>query len=136
MQTYKEKHDHSLWNVLIDELVNCRNLLENRKTLARDTPDIMVQHSACIGRMRGIVSMSPVAPSRPPHAPHLSGYSSFSNPIQRSISTQLSQHLSPSQANEQESQEMIDSMEEEPGYVKPVAAAAALTSPRHVPKNL
>jgi hypothetical protein len=91
---YREEHEHSLWDILLEELNTCKGLLENRHLAAVDTPQIMTQHAGYLGRMRGLaaaVSQVPSGgegdPDSIPPPPPLGR--TFSNYAQRQISSQL-----------------------------------------------
>jgi hypothetical protein len=99
---YREEHNHSLWNVLLDELNNCKLTLENRNQVSIDTPQIMTQHAGYLGRMRGLpAALSHTPISVPPLSSTFSSTSddpnnippaierTFSNYVQRQISSQL-----------------------------------------------
>lgn len=91
---YRKEHEHSLWDVLLEELNICKRTLENRHRVAANTPQIMTQHAGYLGRMRGLpATLSQTAnaqiysdgdPTSPPHLSH-----TFSNYTQRQISSQL-----------------------------------------------
>ena len=96
---YREEHEHSLWDILLEELNTCKQLLENRQHAAVDTPQIMTQHAGYLGRMRGLAA----AVSQVSSGAGADGYDNpscgippavplgrtFSNYTQRQISSQL-----------------------------------------------
>ena len=93
---YREEHEHSLWDILLEELNTCKRTLENRHLAAANTPQIMTQHAGYLGRMRGLPAMLSQLPnaqnygSGDPttiHSPCLTR--TFSNYAQRQISSQL-----------------------------------------------
>jgi hypothetical protein len=91
---YRVASEHSLWDILLEELNTCKGLLENRHLAAVDTPQIMTQHAGYLGRMRGLAAtMSQVPcggegdPDAIPPPPPLGR--TFSNNVQRQISSQL-----------------------------------------------
>jgi hypothetical protein len=104
---YRRASEHSLWDILIDELNTCKNLLENRHHMAVDTSQIMTQHVGFLGRMRGLAATVSATTSATVSAttsqlpsmgdpgddvPHLGAPSlgrTFSNHAQRQISSQL-----------------------------------------------
>ena len=94
IEEYKREHPHSLWDILLHELQQCKGFLENYKRKPSDVPDILLQHGACLGRMRGIAASS----SDQPASSRIR--QCFSSPLQREISEDLSQNLS--QANQEE----------------------------------
>ena len=93
---YRREHEHSLWNILLEELNTCKQTLENRHLAAADSAQIMSQHAGYIGRMRGLPAMSPMpsggygdpqnGPLPPPPLPLTRA---FSNSAQRLISAEL-----------------------------------------------
>ena len=127
---YKQEHVHPLWDTLLDELNNCKIMLENNGN--QDLQPIMVQRGAVLGRMRGIGS-TPQAPraSRASQAPHASrapqasripmnpvypSYAAFSPMANRSnsVQRQFSQEMySASQSAEQQPGEIPDLLEED-----------------------
>ncbi len=83
---YRTMHEHTLWDILLEELNTCKKNLENRNTVAMDTPHIMTQHAGYLGRMRGL----PAATQDPNGIPTpLPVGRTFSNYAQRQISSQL-----------------------------------------------
>lgn len=102
---HRTAHEHSLWDILLDELNVCKQGLQNRNHYNIDTTQIMTQHAGYLGRMRGL----PAALSQQPSASPFSGIFSggdgcgdpdayltplpvtrtFSNYAQRQISSQL-----------------------------------------------
>ena len=94
IEDYKKNHPHSLWDILIHELKQCKRYLENRRHISPDTPQIMSQHSSTLGRMRGISASQDQDPISP---------AVFSNRMQRHISAELQNSLAP--------------QEEEPGAI-------------------
>lgn len=99
---YRKNHEHSLWDVLLEELNTCKQTVENYHMRSPDTPQIMTQHAGYLGRMRGL----PATSSQAPNSPSLSGTNSdpnvtpmplgrtFSNYAQRQISSQLAATVS------------------------------------------
>lgn len=93
---YREEHEHSLWDILLDELNTCKRTLENRHLATADTPQIMSQHAGYLGRMRGLPATLSQVPSSggygdPQNAPSppLPVTRTFSNYAQRHISSEL-----------------------------------------------
>lgn len=97
---YSQDYEHSLWEVLLTELNNCKQMLTNRHLNNVDTPHIMTQHVGYIGQMRGLPATSSQAPPySPPLGPTQSDPANipavtplgrtFSNYAQRQISSQL-----------------------------------------------
>lgn len=109
---HREAHEHSLWDILLDELNTCKHTLQNRNNYDMTTPHIMTQHAGYLGRMRGL----PAALSQVPNigaAPVPGSFNSngedpdniptpiplgrtFSNYAQRQISSQLTATVSAS----------------------------------------
>ena len=95
--THRVAHDHSLWDILLEELNVCKHSLENRHTAYGDTPQIMTQHAGYLGRMRGLAATVSQTPSGgegcgDPSSgvpPALALGRTFSNYAQRQISSQL-----------------------------------------------
>lgn len=58
---HRAAHEHTLWDILLDELNVCKQGLQNRNRYNIDTPQIMTQHAGYLGRMRGL----PAALSQP-----------------------------------------------------------------------
>ena len=91
---YRREHEHSLWNILLEELNTCKGLLENRNLAAVDSPQIMTQHAGYLGRMRGLPALSQTPsggygdPQNGP-LPPLPLTRAFSNSAQRHISSEL-----------------------------------------------
>lgn len=89
---YRRNYDHSLWDILLEELNNCKNTLENRNTI--DAADLMTQHAGYLGRMRGIpANMSPS--SAEPLISPVPLDRTFSNFAQRNIMSQLHASVTP-----------------------------------------
>lgn len=102
---YRCEHEHSLWDILLEELNTCKRLLENRHLAALDTPHIMTQHAGYLGRMRGLAATVSQVPAGDPMTGVFSGGDgcgdpdaipappplgrTFSNYAQRQISSQL-----------------------------------------------
>ena len=109
--SHRTAHEHSLWDILLEELNTCKYTLQNRRHMNPDTPNIMTQHAGYLGRMRGL----PAALSQIPNIQnnHTSDddicddpYTNltpvhlgrtFSNYAQRQISSQLTATVSHSQ---------------------------------------
>jgi hypothetical protein len=96
---YQLKYQHSLWNILIEELDYCKNFLTNHKYYNKDWSNVMSQHSACLGLLRGVNSSSSQSYDSVPGDPVLShiapmASSNFSSPFQRQVSTELKKSLS------------------------------------------
>jgi hypothetical protein len=110
---YRQGHEHSLWNVLIDELNNCKTTLENRHTARHDATQHMTQHGACLGMLRGIASSSAEEEDNAPGSPVSSVPLApvFSNSVQRSISSQLQTHVTPIVARQRT---------QDPGALRPI----------------
>jgi hypothetical protein len=62
INTHRAAHEHSLWDILLDELNTCKRTLQHRNVYDTATPHIMTQHAGYLGRMRGL----PAALSQPP----------------------------------------------------------------------
>jgi len=92
---YRVQHEHSLWNILLDELTNCKTMLENRDYVRHDQTQLMTQHSAYLGMMRGIpANLSEEDDETSSPATYL-----FSNSVQRNISSQLQSSVVPGIVN-------------------------------------
>jgi Mg-chelatase subunit ChlD len=98
--TYRAGHEHSLWDILIEELNNCKRSLEHRHRYAHQDHHILTQHVSYLGRMRGIAAQSQYidltsedeahTPLTPPDL-----YRAFSNGAQRNISHHLTSAVTP-----------------------------------------
>ena len=95
---YREEHEHSLWDILLEELNTCKLTLENRHFAAANSAQIMTQHAGYLGRMRGLPAALSQVPSSggygdPQNGPSpplpLSVTRTFSNSAQRHISSEL-----------------------------------------------
>jgi hypothetical protein len=113
---YRREHEHSLWDILLDELNTCKRTLENRHLATTDTPQIMTQHAGYLGRMRGLpATMSQVHsgsggygdPASIPPPPTLVTRA-FSNSAQRQISSQLCATVSGGAAHPTQTQDPYD----------------------------
>jgi len=86
---YRREHEHSLWDILLEELNTCKGLLENRHLAAVDSPQIMTQHAGYLGRMRGLPALSQT---------HSGGYGDPQNgplpPLTRAFSNSAQRHIS------------------------------------------
>jgi Mg-chelatase subunit ChlD len=51
---YRVTHEHTLWNILVNELNICKQSLLNRNQYNVDTPHILSQRTGYLGRMRGL----------------------------------------------------------------------------------
>jgi uncharacterized protein YegL len=103
--SHRAVHEHSLWDILLDELNACKRTLQNRNVYDVTTPHIMTQHAGYLGRMRGLPAALSQVPASPPLASQmpcgdpdevLTGIPppvplgrTFSNYAQRQISSQL-----------------------------------------------
>lgn len=64
---YRRVSDHSLWDILLEELNVCKQSLENRNlAAAADTSQIMTQRAGYLGRMRGLPAALSHMPSVQP----------------------------------------------------------------------
>ena len=106
INNYRRDHEHSLWDVLLEELNTCKTSLENRHQNPTDTPHIMTQHAGYLGRMRGLAATASQAPNlSPPFGavpsdpsavpPPLPIGRTFSNYVQRQISSGLAATVTP-----------------------------------------
>jgi hypothetical protein len=86
---YRVASEHSLWNILLEELNTCKRLLENRHLAAVDTPQIMTQHAGYLGRMRGLAATMSQVPNNEGVPDAIAIGRTFSNNVQRQISSQL-----------------------------------------------
>ena len=80
------KIEHSLWNMLLEELNNCKYILEN-KDIHFDTSQLMRQHAGYIGIMRGFRATSDSTYR------HIDTNNTFSNSLQRNISRQMTENV-------------------------------------------
>jgi hypothetical protein len=91
---YKELYNYNpdpLWDILIEELHVCKtSLLSNNRAVQIESANVMNQHTAYLGTMRGIATNYNENISLTPITPRI-----FSNSIQREISSQLTSILSP-----------------------------------------
>jgi hypothetical protein len=107
INTHRAAHEHTLWDILLDELNTCKNTLQNRRAYDHTTPHIITQHAGYLGRMRGLPAALSQAPSSAPFglASEASGdpdnvpsplpvTRTFSNYAQRQISSQLTATVS------------------------------------------
>jgi hypothetical protein len=120
IEQYRKKDNHSLWDILLHELNQCKRYLENRRHISPDTPYIMLQHTSTLGRMRGISASA----SQDQDLPQPVSAAAFSNRVQRHISAELQSSLVPQSQVLEESQE--PGAMEEPGSP---AAPRAIPSP-------
>lgn len=72
---YSSTHPHSLWNLLLSELNTCKSNLQNRNNLNRfHTGQVLSQHTAYLGMMRGLPAQTPIMhfnySSQPPYDPN------------------------------------------------------------------
>jgi hypothetical protein len=102
--THRAEHEHSLWDILLDELNACKRTLQHRNVYDTTTPHIMTQHAGYLGRMRGLPAALSQVPSNPMTGIFSGGEGcgdpdaiptplpvmrTFSNYTQRQISSQL-----------------------------------------------
>lgn len=111
--THRAAHEHSLWDILLDELNTCKRTLQHRNVYDVTTPHIMTQHAGYLGRMRGLPAALSQVPAGFPSNPMTGVFSggegcgdpgdipaavplgrTFSNYAQRQISSQLSATVS------------------------------------------
>jgi hypothetical protein len=107
--SHRAEHEHSLWDILLDELNACKRTLQNRNVYDAATPHLMTQHAGYLGRMRGLPAALSQVPSNPMTGVFSSGEGcgdpdditttipvmrTFSNYAQRQISSQLSATVS------------------------------------------
>lgn len=94
--THRVTHEHSLWDILLDELNSCKRTLQNRNMQDVSTPHIITQRAGYLGQMRGL----PATLSQGMFSGEGCGYPdiiptlipvgrTFSNYAQRQISSQL-----------------------------------------------
>lgn len=60
---HRAEHEHSLWDILLDELNTCKRTLHHRNVYDNTTPHIMTQHAGYLGRMRGLPAALSQVPS-------------------------------------------------------------------------
>jgi hypothetical protein len=102
ISAHRAEHEHSLWDILLDELNGCKRTLQHRNVYDTATPHIMTQHAGYLGRMRGLPAALSQVPSNPATAVFSAGCGdpadiptplapmrTFSNHTQRQISSQL-----------------------------------------------
>jgi hypothetical protein len=89
---YRNNYEHSLWNVLLDELNCCKKLLENRNLNNTEHSCIISQRAGYLGRMKGLPASILYNPT---NALPLPNSHAFSNYTQRQISSQLSANVIP-----------------------------------------
>lgn len=109
INTHRAAHEHSLWDILLDELNTCKNTLQNRRAYDHTTPHIMTQHAGYLGRMRGLPAALSQVPSNQMvglfstseasedpdnNSTNIPVTRTFSNYAQRQISSQLSATVS------------------------------------------
>jgi hypothetical protein len=111
--THRAAHEHSLWDILLDELNACKRTLQHRNVYDIATPHLMTQHAGYLGRMRGLPAALSQVPSALPSNPMAGVFSgsegcgdpddipaaipvtrTFSNYAQRQISSQLTATVS------------------------------------------
>ena len=107
--SHRAEHEHSLWDILLDELNACKRTLQNRNIYDAATPHLMTQHAGYLGRMRGLPAALSQVPSNPMAGVFSVGEGcgdpddipaaiplgrTFSNYAQRQISSQLSATVS------------------------------------------
>jgi hypothetical protein len=105
--TYRVTHEHSLWDILLDELNTCKRTLQHRNTYDVATPHLMTQHAGYLGRMRGLPAALSQVPSGTPFglaqeacddpdnlSTPIPVTRTFSNYAQRQISSQLTATVS------------------------------------------
>jgi len=93
--TYRATHEHNLWDILLTELNTMRNTIANRSHIGHNTAQIMTQHGAYLGMMRGIAATQSAGAEEEviQSPPGLSR--AFSNTAQRHISEQLHTTVTP-----------------------------------------
>lgn len=118
---YSSTHTHSLWDLLLSELNSCKSNLQNRNNINRyHTGQVLTQHTAYLGMMRGLPSALPSAqqpvqplmrmnynfgtqdfeaedddPTSSVPPPPIDLYRTFSNNVQRQISSQMYDYATP-----------------------------------------
>jgi hypothetical protein len=142
---YRGTSEHSLWDILLEELNTCKKLLENRHRVAVDTPHIMTQHAGYLGRMRGLAA----AVSQMPSAAAAGGYDdpngeippaiplgrTFSNYAQRQISSQLCATVSGGVARQRVAPPPIISTQDPADSLSPIGTPTVNLSPVLLPLN-
>jgi hypothetical protein len=107
INTHRAAHEHSLWDILLDELNTCKRTLQYRNVYDTATPHIMTQHAGYLGRMRGLPAALSQVPSSTPFgiaseacddpdnlSTPIPVTRTFSNYAQRQISSQLTATVS------------------------------------------
>jgi hypothetical protein len=92
---HRQNYDHTLWNVLLDELNNCKQTLENRNVNDISTPHLMTQHAGYLGRMRGIPAHLSQGGGGDDDLNAVPLNRTFSNFAQRNIMSQLHASVTP-----------------------------------------
>ena len=122
---YSSTYPHTLWELLLTELNNCKSSLQNRNNLNRyHTGQVLSQHTAYLGMMRGLPAQTPFSQAYhhsnsmqnddedddDPSSVHASRIASahasaapppvdlhrtFSNTVQRQISGQMHSYATP-----------------------------------------
>ncbi len=93
---HRAQHQHSLWDILLEELNTCKLSLEQNRNDV-DTPHLMTQRAGYLGRMRGIAAtMSPnQGESDMGINSPIPAERTFSNIAQRLISSQMVASVTP-----------------------------------------
>jgi hypothetical protein len=100
IEEHKREHVHSLWDILLEELRTCKLSLQRRDVYDEMSPQILTQRRAYLGMMRGVpASMSQVREDSPFPDTTPTLERTFSNPVQRQISSQLYTSVTPIAVN-------------------------------------
>jgi Mg-chelatase subunit ChlD len=104
---YSATHAHTLWDVLLEELRTCKNMIQNHRRGDTETPQVLGQRTMYLANMRGIPATCSQVVCGNENIPSASASASasipartpvlrtFSNAVQQSISSQLQTTCSP-----------------------------------------
>lgn len=92
---YSSTHPHTLWDVLLEELRNCKDMLKGHRRGNRESSQVLGQRTMYLANMRGIPATcsQPYTEGMAPPAPSV--IRTFSNAVQQSISSQLQTTCTP-----------------------------------------
>lgn len=94
---YSTTHAHTLWDVLLEELRTCKNMIQTHRRGDLETTQVLGQRTMYLANMRGIAATCSQRcesdDDTPPAAPRLR--STFSNAVQNTFSSQLQTSCTP-----------------------------------------